>query len=125
MVFLLTSGTGHHLLTWTEAGPSNCGIMSGIHGLCYGTINNIIIRRRKLAMRRRYLYTFTMCMVYINSCLFSLGGLISTSEVLVSLSINLAPTWLICIRALGVVVTSLRTYLNTSSSPGSLVVSSD
>ena len=32
MVFLLTSGTGH-LLMQTEAGPSNCGITSGMLGL--------------------------------------------------------------------------------------------
>ena len=91
MVFLLTSGTGHLLLTQTEAGPSNCGIMSGMLGLAM-ELPIILLSREEVHYEKRVLVTPLLCVWSMSILAFSLGGLISTSEVLVSLSINLAPT---------------------------------
>ena len=62
---------------------------------------------------------------WITSALASSSvGLISTTEVLISLSTNLIPTCSICTRLLGVVDTSLRTCLIACSPSKSLVIGS-
>ena len=91
MVFLLPSGTGHLLLTWTEAGPSNCGIMSGKCGLAMELPITLLSGERvhyeKNVLVHLY-YVYGLCQFL----LLLLEVLSPISEVLVSLSISLAPT---------------------------------